>query len=118
MTFPMRFSSIGSDIPPIGLLAGWGRFPLMFARRARALGTPVVCVGLRGAATPELARLVARFHWCRPTALGRMIRLFKRDRVERVVMAGKVMKADLMNAPWRMFTLLPDWRAARFWYLR
>jgi DUF1009 family protein len=114
----LRDPSLATSRSPIGLLAGWGRFPLTFASKARQLGLPVVCVGLRGTASPELAGLVARFHWCRPTGLGRMIRLFKRERVERLVMAGKVMKADLMNAPWRLLTLLPDWRGARLWYSR
>jgi UDP-2,3-diacylglucosamine hydrolase len=114
--FPL---SLAPERPkPIGLLAGWGQFPLTFARKARALEIPIVCVGLRGAASTELAELVTRFHWCRVAGLGRMIRLFKREGVERVVMAGKVMKAEIMNAPWRVFTLLPDWRGVRFWYYR
>jgi UDP-2,3-diacylglucosamine hydrolase len=103
---------------PIGLLAGWGRFPMAFALKARKMGIPVVCVGLRNAASPELARLVERFHWCRVAALGRMIRLFKSEGVERLVMAGKVVKSDVMNAPWRVFSILPDWRTMRVWYSR
>jgi DUF1009 family protein len=100
------------------LLAGWGRFPLVFALKARSLGIPVVCVGLRNAASPELASLVERFYWCRVAALGRIIRLFKREGVERLVMAGKVVKSDIMNAPWRVLSILPDWRTVRVWYSR
>ncbi len=103
---------------PVGLLAGSGRFPIAFAQKARALGLPVVCVGLRGEASPELAGMVQRFHWSSPVRLGRMIRLFKSGGVERIVMAGKVRKANLMHAPWKLFRLLPDWRTIRFWYLR
>jgi DUF1009 family protein len=103
---------------PIGLLAGWGRFPFVFAEKARSLGRPVVCVGLRGAADPELAKLVSSFHWCNVAQLGRMIRLFKREGVERIVMAGKVMKFAIMNAPWRVITLMPDWRGIRVWFNR
>jgi len=103
---------------PIGLLAGWGRFPFVFAEKARSLGRPVICVGLRGAADPELAKLVDRFHWCGVAQLGRMIRLFKREGVERIVMAGKVMKFAIMNAPWRLFTLMPDLRGVRVWFNR
>jgi DUF1009 family protein len=33
-------------------------------------------------------------------------------------MAGKVVKSDIMNAPWRVFTILPDWRTMRVWYSR
>jgi DUF1009 family protein len=103
---------------PVGLLAGWGRFPVAFAEKARAMGLPVVCVGLRGEASPELAGLVERFHWSGVARMGRVIRLFKRAGVERVVMAGKVGKARLIHRPWKVFTLLPDWRMIRFWYSR
>jgi DUF1009 family protein len=103
---------------PIGLLAGWGRFPIAFAHKARKVGLPVVCVGIRGEASGELAALVQRFYWTRPTQLGRMIRSFKREGVEQVVMAGKVHKANLLHKPWKLVTLLPDWRTICWWYFR
>jgi len=103
---------------PIGLLAGWGRFPIAFADKARSLGLPVVCVGLRGEASPELISLVQRFYWARPLQMGRMIRCFKRESVEQIVMAGKVHKANLLHQPWKLLTLLPDWRTVCWWYFR
>src|SRR5947209_566581 len=78
---------------PVGLLAGWGRFPVVFAEKARDLGLPVVCVALRNEASPELMTLCKCFHWSRLAGLGRMIRLFKQEGVKRVVMAGKIHKA-------------------------
>jgi DUF1009 family protein len=99
-------------------LAGGGRFPFAFAHKARELGLPVVCVGLSGSADAKLAELVCQFYWSSPARMGRMIRLFRRAGVERVVMAGKVHKANLLHRPWKLFTLLPDWRTIRFWYLR
>jgi DUF1009 family protein len=101
----------------IGLLAGSGRFPVYFAARARELGHRVVCVGIRHEATPELAGLVDRFYWAGVARLGRMIHCFKREGVERVVMAGKISKT-VMHRPWRLLSLLPDWRTLRFWYTR
>jgi DUF1009 family protein len=103
---------------PIGLLAGWGNFPIAFARKARAVGVPVVCVGLRGMASPELAGLTSRFYWARPAQLGRMVRCFKREGVRRAVMAGKVPKADILHRPWKVVSLWPDWRTVRFWFCR
>jgi DUF1009 family protein len=100
----------------VGLLAGSGRFPITFAAKARELGLPVVCVGLRDLASPELAGMVSRFYWSSPLRLSRMIRLFRREGVERVVMAGKVQKANLMYRPWKLFALLLDWRTLRLWY--
>jgi DUF1009 family protein len=103
---------------PIGLLAGWGRFPIAFAEKARSLDLPVVCVAVRGEASPELARLVRRFYWTGPARIGRVIRLFKREGVEQIVMAGKLHKADILHRPWKLFRLLPDWRTLKFWYMR
>jgi hypothetical protein len=102
---------------PIGLLAGSGRFPIVFAEKARRLGLPVVCVGIRHAAAPELAGLVTRFYWAGVARLGRMIRCFRREGVRQVVMAGKILKAT-MYTPWRTLRLLPDWRTLRCWYAR
>jgi DUF1009 family protein len=101
----------------IGLLAGSGRFPILFAQKARGLGIPVVGVGIRDEASPELAALVDRFYWAGVARLGRMIRCFKREKVQRVVMAGKILKTR-MHTPWRILRLWPDWRTLRFWYCR
>src|ERR1700739_4675774 len=103
--------------PPVGLLAGSGRFPLHFARKTRSLGIPVVCVGIRDEAPPELIGLVERFYWTPLTRLGRMIRCFKRDRVAQMLMAGKIHKTR-MHTPLRFLRSLPDWRFLRFWFGR
>jgi DUF1009 family protein len=102
---------------PIGLLAGSGRFPVVFAEKARRLGVPVVCVGVRHEASPELIPLVHRFYWAGVARLGRMIRCFKSEGVERAAMAGKIAKT-IMHTRWRWLRLWPDWRTVRFWYTR
>jgi DUF1009 family protein len=101
---------------PIGLLAGWGRFPMAFARKAHSLGQPVVTVGFRGEADPELARWSAAFHWTALCRMGRIIRLFKRAGVERIVMAGKIHKSNYIYRPWKLLMMLPDWRTAKWWF--
>jgi DUF1009 family protein len=98
-------------------LAGSGRFPIAFAEKARGLGLAVVCVGIRHEAAPELAGLVRRFYWAGVARLGRMIRCFKAEGVERVVMAGKIHKTAL-HTPWRLLRFWPDWRTLRFWFGR
>jgi UDP-2,3-diacylglucosamine hydrolase len=108
--------SSARESTPVGLLAGSGRFPIVFADKARKVGLPVVCIGLHGITAEELRPLVHRFYWSPPTRMGRMIRLLKREGVRQVVMAGKLPKADLMHRPWKVFTLLPDLRTLRWWY--
>lgn len=50
--------------------------------------------------------------------IGRTIRLFKRRRVDRVVMAGKIEKVTLFQK-WRWVKMVPDWRTLhmvlKFW---
>jgi DUF1009 family protein len=103
---------------PIGLLAGSGRFPICFAEKARSLGIPVVCVGVKYEAAPELAQMVHRFYWTGVARLGRAIRCFKREGVRQIVMAGKINKASILHRPWRLFSLLPDWRTFKAFLLR
>jgi DUF1009 family protein len=103
---------------PIGLLAGWGRFPIVFAEKLRALGRRVVCAGVKHEASVELQGLVDRFQWIGVGKLGGMIRCFKRAGVRHVVMAGKVHKANYLYRPWRLFSLLPDWRFICYWFRR
>jgi DUF1009 family protein len=101
----------------VGVLAGWGRLPILFAQKAKMLGLPVVCVGLRDEASPELEALVDRFYWSGIGKLGRMIGCFKREGVERIVMAGKFHKVRI-QASFRVLRYLPDWRMIRAWWFR
>jgi DUF1009 family protein len=103
---------------PVGLLAGGGRFPFVFADKARSVGLPVVGIGLTGSADPSLARHVDQFFWSGPAQIGRVSRLFRQSGVSRMVMAGKVHKADVLHRPWKLLTLLPDLRTLRFWFYR
>lgn len=102
---------------PVGLLAGAGRFPIVFAEKARECGIPVVCVGIAGMADPALAAVCHRFHWLRRMSLGFIIRSFHRGGVRQWTMAGKYYKHVIFR-PWRWVQLLPDWRMLRFWFPR
>src|SRR4051794_36539738 len=63
---------------PIGLLAGSGRFPILFAEAARRQGLPIACVGIKYEASDELRALCDSFDVVGVSKLGRMIRTFKR----------------------------------------
>ncbi len=104
--------------PPIlGLIAGSGRLPVATARGMRAAGCRVVCVGLRDQFVPELPALCDEFAVAGITRLGRWIRLLKRWGAHQAIMVGKVQKTRMYD-PWRLFRDLPDWRAARLWYVK
>ncbi|QDU21118.1 LpxI family protein [Urbifossiella limnaea] len=100
---------------PVGLLACAGRFPIIFAEKAREAGVPVVCLGVRGMADPVLKDLCAEFRWMPRASLGFMIHTFRRAGVRRFTMAGKFHKHQLLK-PWMLVRFLPDWRMLRFWF--
>jgi DUF1009 family protein len=102
---------------PVGLLACAGRFPIVFAEKARECGIPVVCVGVAGMADPSLKTLCTEFHWLRRASLGFLIRAFRGGGVRRWTMAGKFHK-HLIFRPGRLLHFLPDWRMLRFFFLR
>src|SRR5262249_13240600 len=102
---------------PVGLLACAGRFPIVFAEKARECGVPVCCVAMSSMADPVLKRLCPEFHWLHRASLGFVIRTFQRAGVNRWTMAGKFPKHTLYH-PWRWFQFLPDWRMVRFYFFR
>ena len=65
----------------IGLLAGSGRFPILFAEAARRQGLQVACVGIRYEAPDELRDLCDSFEIVGVSKLGGMIRAFRRQGV-------------------------------------
>ncbi len=102
---------------PIGLLAGSGRFPILFAEAARRQGLPVACVGIKYEASEELRALCDSFDVVGVSKMGGMIRTFRKRGATRVVMAGKVTKS-VMYTPLRAIQLWPDWRTFRWWTKR
>jgi DUF1009 family protein len=92
----------------VGLIAGNGRFPLIFARTARAAGVSVVAVAHEGETFPELAGLVDAITWIRVGELGRMIHAFRDAGIDRAVMAGGIRKAALLEH------FAPDERGMQF----
>lgn len=101
----------------LGLIAGSGKLPHILAASAKRQGERVVCVGIREEADPALKDKVHRFHWCGVARVGRLIRIFKREGVDRAVMVGKVQKSR-MYAPFRFLRMRPDLTTFRIWYWR
>lgn len=94
-------------IRKLGLIAGNGRFPLLFADAAKHAGFTVTAVAHRGETPEELGDRVDALHWIKVGQLGHLIEHFKTAGVDTVVMAGGITKA-------RMFTdYRPDLRALK-----
>jgi len=98
-----------------GILAGWGRYPVVIAERMRSQGYEIYCLGVKGHADPALAGICHEFDWVGLAKIGRAIRFFRQRNVRQVTMAGKIHKVRLFQ-PWVWFKHLPDWRAVRCFY--
>jgi DUF1009 family protein len=85
----------GGDL--IGLIAGNGRFPLVFAERARRQGARVVAVAHRGETEPQIETLVDAVTWIDAGQIAAMIAALKAAGVTRAVMAGGITKVRLFE---------------------
>ena len=93
-----------TDGERIGLIAGNGRFPIIFADNARKLGYHVSAVAHEGETEPELADHVDRIHWIKIGQLNKLIKAFKEDKVHQAVMLGGIKKTHVFT------TVRPDFR--------
>lgn len=89
----------------IGLIAGNGRFPIIFAENVRRLGYTVSAVAHIGETAPELERHVERIHWIKIGQFNKLINALKEDGVQQAVMLGGIKKTHVFT------TVRPDLRA-------
>lgn len=80
-----------------GLIAGNGRFPFMVAEGARRAGVSLSVAAIREETDPELERQVDRLTWVGIGQLGKMIRFFKGEGVDRAIMAGQVRHVQIFS---------------------
>lgn len=82
-------------IDKIGIIAGGGKFPVLVAESAKARGIKVIAVAHKGETLSELASKVDEITWIGLGQFGQLIRAFKSRRVNRVLMAGTITKANM-----------------------
>jgi DUF1009 family protein len=87
---------------PIGLIAGSGRFPLLFAEAAFRAGREVVAVAHEGETDEELARIAPHCTWVRLGQLGRIVEVLRAGGCTEAVLCGGIRKP-------RLFEVRPDW---------
>jgi DUF1009 family protein len=80
-----------------GLIAGNGRFPFMVAAGARRAGVSLSVAAIREETDPELENEVERLTWVGIGQLGKMIRFFKGEGVEKAIMAGQVKHVQIFS---------------------
>ena len=77
----------------IGLIAGGGRLPIIFAKKARSQGIKVIGFAIKGMASSDLGDSCDRIHWLDPRQVKKFFLLLVVERIKKVVMLGKVDKS-------------------------
>lgn len=87
-----------------GLIAGNGQFPFLVAEGARKSGASLSVVAIKEETDPRINDVVDNVLWVGIGQLGKMISFFKREGVEKAMMAGQVKHVQLFSGA------LPDVR--------
>ncbi|MDX8392047.1 MAG: UDP-2,3-diacylglucosamine diphosphatase LpxI [Mariprofundaceae bacterium] len=110
-------TATNSTLPDsIGLMAGYGAFPIDLAKSLQARGVEVHTVAAREETFAEIEQYSASTCWLHVGQLGGMIKAFKTAGVESMVFAGKVQKLHLFRnfrpdlTAIKTLALLPDRR--------
>ena len=105
-----RFERFKPDfcVKKLGLIAGNGKFPLIFAEQAKRAGVSVVAVAHRGETPKAIEGMVDALTWVYVGELGKVIRAFHHAGIREAVMAGGIQKVRLFS------NFRPDLRGAAF----
>src|SRR5256714_13163316 len=87
-----------------GLIAGNGKFPFLVVEGARRAGVELAVAAIREETDPAIERVADKLMWVGIGQLGKMIRFFKREGVEKAIMAGQVKHVQIFSGA------LPDVR--------
>ncbi|MFH2065880.1 MAG: UDP-2,3-diacylglucosamine diphosphatase LpxI [Pseudomonadota bacterium] len=89
----------------IGLIAGGGQFPIIFAQAARKKGMSVYAIAHQTETEPSLEEQVDAIQWIYLGQIKKILRFFKSNQVTQAVMMGTIAKARLFK------DLRPDTKA-------
>ncbi len=82
----------------LGLIAGNGKFPFLVIEGARKAGAQVAVAAIREETDPEIERLADSLTWVGIGQLGKLLRFFKDEGVEQVIMAGQVKHVQIFSS--------------------
>jgi UDP-2,3-diacylglucosamine hydrolase len=79
----------------IGLIAGNGKFPLMFAHAARRQGVEVVAIAVKKDTSRQITPLVKKVYWLTLKDYGKMYGILKSEGITKAIMAGQINPKNL-----------------------
>ncbi|MDD5006193.1 MAG: UDP-2,3-diacylglucosamine diphosphatase LpxI [Candidatus Omnitrophica bacterium] len=81
----------------IGLIAGSGKFPFLFAKAAKAKGFCVLAIAITGNADPRLKNFVDGIKWFKISEFRKIFEFLKNVHIESVIMAGQIQPRTLFH---------------------
>jgi UDP-2,3-diacylglucosamine hydrolase len=85
-----------------GLIAGNGKFPFLVLEAARSQGIDMVVAAIKEETFPEIEQHAKTVHWMSLGQLGKLIKTFKSEGVNRAIMAGQVKHKQIFSS------IIPD----------
>jgi UDP-2,3-diacylglucosamine hydrolase len=104
---------IFADDNKVGLLAGWGSFPVEVAQRCVEQGKQVYVVAFKGHADPRLEEFATELRWMGLLKIGAHMRFFDRLGVKNIAMAGKLFKERILYHGLGWIAHVPDFTCYR-----
>lgn len=99
----------------VGILAGWGRFPIATAEAIHRRGGRVAILTIRHHAEESLEEIADVYGEVGVAEIGKAIDFFRQNGVRRATMAGKIHKKQLFRR-FGWIRHLPDWQGLKtFW---
>jgi hypothetical protein len=80
-----------------GLIAGNGQFPFLVLEGARRAGVSLSVAAIKEETDPSIEKFADNVVWVGIGQLSKMIRFFKREGVERAIMAGQVKHVQIFS---------------------
>jgi DUF1009 family protein len=84
--------------PKYGLIAGNGKFPFLVLEAARSQGIDMIVAAIKEETSPDIESHASRVHWLSLGQLGKLIKTFKAEGVNRAVMAGQVKHKQIFSS--------------------
>lgn len=96
----------------VGILAGYGNYPVLLARFLNQKGYEVYCLGVRDQADPKILQYCKAHMWMGFGQFGKAVRYLKKHGVTQAIMAGGIVKRQFHH-PWLIWRYMPDWYTIR-----
>ncbi len=81
----------------IAIIAGAGEFPVLMAHQLRRNGIETVAVAIEEEADAAIEDAVDRTYWQPLGRVGKLLKLLKKEQIDKVVLAGKVQKTRIFR---------------------